>query len=105
MRTRSLYAIFFVPLGAWLPSCDSVTSGQLSDDPGPPVLQKILIQDERPRGGRNLATDLLDQRPTITCSDVEPCPANNQYEAFSVTGPPCVIPDGQTMGTCPDPLN
>ena len=99
MRTRSLYAIglaaFAAPL---LPSCDSITTGQLSDDPGPLKLARIMIQDERPRGGRNLATDLLDKLPDIKCSDTKPCPAGNQ------SNPPCAIPMGMTEGVCPDPL-
>jgi hypothetical protein len=58
-----------------------------------------MIQDETPNladGGRLIATDLLDTAPGAMCSDTMPCPAND---------PPCAIPDGMDMGTCPRPLN
>lgn len=99
MRTRSLYALGFLPLGAWLASCDSITAGQLEDDSGPPVLLKILVQDEVTNTGRGLATDILDKTPPIKCSEKDPCPAGDGYGH-----PACVIPDGQTEGLCPDPL-
>lgn len=99
MRTRSLYALGFLPLGAWLTSCDNITAGQLEDDPGPPVLLKILVQDEVTNTGRVTATDILDKTPQIKCSEKDPCPAGDGY-----AHPACAIPDGQTEGVCPDPL-
>src|SRR5437868_15210475 len=81
---------------AALPACDSPFTGQLAEDPGPPVLMKLLIQDELPSGGRNAATDLLDKTPTITCAEDMPCPVGDKF-----SHPLCDV----GKGVCPDPLN
>src|SRR5438876_1242722 len=73
MRSHIPFALLGVALAAPpLLSCDDVTVGQLAPDPGPPVLMKILIQDAT-QPGRQAATDLLDKKPTRTCSDTDPC--------------------------------
>ena len=98
MRSRHIRHRHFVPLLALsLPvmSCDGLSTGQLTEDPGAPVLLRILIQDELPRGGRNVATYLLDRAPPIACSDQEPCPAGDKF-----SHPPCNL----ATGVCPDPL-
>jgi hypothetical protein len=94
MPARSAYLLLALAAAA-LPACEDLTAGQLMEDPGPPVLAKILIQDELPTGGRNVATDLLDQTPTISCSDRDPCPTGDKF-----SHPPCDL----ASGTCPDPL-
>src|SRR5437868_4527985 len=81
MRTRLFYPLGLASLAAaMLPTlgCDDVDVGHLQDDTDPPKLVRLMIQDELPRGGRNIATDLLDQKPAIACSDTEPCPVGNQ---------------------------
>lgn len=99
MRTRWLFVLALMPCALACPSCDALDVGTLQDDPNPPRLVKILIQDELPRGGRNIATDLLEKSAHVACSDLRPCADGNQANQ------PCVIPDGQTMGVCPDPLD
>jgi hypothetical protein len=95
-RTLSRYAPSLLLLTSFASlSCEDVSAGQLGEDPGPPILWKILIQDELPTGGRNVATDLLDQTPTITCGERDPCPAGDKF-----SHPPCDL----TTMTCPDPL-
>ena len=79
--------------------CDSVTTGQLEDDPGPPRLMRIMVQEESPGGSRGLATDLLDDTP-VTCSDINPCVVTSSV--LGTPPGPCVIPDGETEGVCPD---
>ena len=97
MRSRPLPILALLGLAASpLLFCDSVETGQIPEDPGPPVLMKILIQDRNPPSllGRQTATDLLDERPPIKCSDREPCPAGEAYGH-----PPC----NMKAGVCPNP--
>jgi hypothetical protein len=76
--------------------CDSVDVGRLPDDPGPPRLVRILVQDEDFSGaGRGLITDLLNTAPDLACDEVNVCPA-----ALRVS---CSIADGETAGLCVDP--
>lgn len=96
MRPSPRYALSLLAFAApAISSCDGITTGQLSDPPGPPILQKILIQDEAPTGGRNVATDLLDQTPTVACSERVPCLTGDKF-----SHPPCDL----DAGVCPDPL-
>lgn len=91
---RPLLALLALAPSA-LAACDDVTTGQPGEDKNPPILMKVLIQDELPSGGRRLATDLIDQSPTVSCSEKDPCPAGDKY-----SHPPCNL---QT-GICPNPL-
>ncbi|MSP59794.1 MAG: hypothetical protein EXR72_05525 [Myxococcales bacterium] len=96
MRPRSLYALGFLALAtAPLLSCESLDNGKLPEDPSAPVLMKILIQDELPRGGRNVATDLLDKSPKVSCSEQKPCTTGDHF-----SHPPCNL----DTKICPDPL-
>ena len=59
---RQLLPFLLVSVGGILSAsgCDDVTAGQLSDEPGPPKLIKILVQDEdQARDGRADITDLV----------------------------------------------
>ena len=96
MSFRPLPLAFLLALGATAPSCDRTNTGQRPIDRSPPVLLKVLIQDEQVSGGRNVATDLLDRSPKIGCSERDPCPAGDQY------GHPACNVD---LGVCPHPLS
>jgi hypothetical protein len=80
----------------FLAACDDITAGQTPSDPGPPVLMKLLIQDELPSGGRGVATDLLEKSPMLKCDTQNPCPAGDKFGH-----PPC----NQDLGMCPDPYS
>ena len=97
MRVYQMFALALagVAAGAVL-SCENVDTGQLEEDRGPPVLRRILIQDELPSGGRHMATDLLDHSPAIACSLRDPCPAGDKF-----SHPLCDF----DASVCPDPLN
>lgn len=109
MRMRLWSSLLgFALSGLGSSGCDSITSGQLSDETGPPKLLRILVQDELPgisnpgAPGRGLATDLLDVGMPASCNETNPCPFN--MSVGGVLPPPCNIPMGMTMGTCTDPL-
>jgi hypothetical protein len=94
-RTWSLLLVSALALA----SCDDLTAGQTVDDPAPPRLVHVLVQDEQPPPpGRSLATDLLDTAPLVACSDQNVCPSQT---ASGVPGFDC---DLSTM-TCPDTLH
>lgn len=84
--------------------CDDLSSGRVSDPPGPVRLTKVLVQDNNFVGGppaqRAGIVDLLDKSPPVTCSDVDPC--INQFLIAQTTPPlACSNPQG---GVCVDPL-
>ncbi len=91
MRPRPIVLVAALALAA----CDATDDGQLTEDPGPPVLVKLLIQDALP-SGRTVMTDLLDKKAPIACSDRDPCPSGDRF-----SNPPCDL----TTGLCPDPRN
>lgn len=96
MRIPTLLSRALLLASAAQLGCDEITAGQIKDDPGPPKLAKLLIQDDVPTGGRNVATDLIDQSPPIKCSVREPCPAGDKF-----SHPPCNL----ATGFCPNPLS
>jgi hypothetical protein len=55
--------------------CDSVDVGFERENPEPPILWRIMVQDQDRTGGRFLFSDLfqLDDMPRA-CSDIDPCP-------------------------------
>lgn len=77
--------------------CSDLTTGTVADDPGPPKLSRLMIQDELPAGDLGNATDLLDTGPLATCSDNLPCVSQPTIDGN-------LYPDC-TMGVCPDPLH
>jgi hypothetical protein len=83
-------------------SCDDITTGQLPDDPGPPVLTHVLIQDLTFAGGRRMATDLLeaDTPAGEKCTTRDPCPAGEAYQSLHCHFPDPAVDDG----ICPRPL-
>jgi len=87
-----------------LVGCDSITAGQAAGPKGPPKLVRVMIQDGGPNGSLGFAIDLLEQDPGVKCDEnVNLCVA-----PFTILGnppdPTCQIPEGETTGTCIDPL-
>lgn len=81
-------------------SCDDISSGQLSEDPKPPVLMHVLVQDGTFAGGRRMATDLLESAAGPACSINQPCLTGEAYQSL-----PCHFPDPAVdVGFCPRPL-
>ena len=76
-------------------NCDDTSSGRLAEDPAPPRLMRVLVQDETAEGGRYLASDLLSFAvPHVTCDEQNPC----------IIGE-CETAMGAAQGTCTNPLD
>ncbi len=93
MRLKHLLCTLFAFSAAG--GCDDTTTGQLTDDPGPPKLARLVVQDQA-----SFTTDLLDDQ-TVACSYDNPCVV---VGTVAGTPPSCNIPDGATDGTCDDPF-
>lgn len=100
--------------------CTDITAGQLGEDPAAPKLMKVLVQDERPAGGRGIGTDLLDTVDVYPPAKCTVCPSDSAGRAAhpgckenpcvaSALGYPdkgCVIAMmGDVDGLCADPLS
>ncbi|MSP61301.1 MAG: hypothetical protein EXR72_13340 [Myxococcales bacterium] len=113
MRTRFLSSAGMLSAaltfagGVAATGCDAITAGQPGEDPGPPKLLKVIVQDERP--SHFVATDILDNRPLAKCTVCDdahpgckenPCtPSQYGYPAGE-----CSVKKGEVDGECPNPL-
>src|SRR5438132_13061258 len=92
MRYRhTLPVLSLVATTSLLGGCDN-TPGE---DPGPPRLTHLMVQDDDATGGRGLAVDVLQAGSQYGCDDAHPC----------LTGQTCGSLNGQALDAhrCYDP--
>ena len=103
---RSSFATRFLTLGGLLvvagsAACDSITAGNIVPPVGPPVLIRVMVQDDSYIFGRGVASDLLVNLPKGQCGG----PYDNMGQPLlGPDGKPIIITHCDDQNPCPIPI-